>query len=153
MKLTIEAGNGMVAFKFDGKPDDDVRAMLKHAGFRWNPAGGVWWRRKVAGYADVAQAIRDHWNPPALVLRPCWDCKAPNGTMRRYGPATPVLCPVCAARYQAQRDDQIVAPLATFGTPEETEAYMAVRNDLIAKRAEREQREMMRGIMEAQGIE
>lgn len=50
------------AFRFDGKPSLSVRSILKTYGFRWNPTGGVWWRARVSGAADVAAAIRDQEN-------------------------------------------------------------------------------------------
>ena len=30
---------------FDGKPDDDIRAVLKRNGFRWSPKNGTWQRQ------------------------------------------------------------------------------------------------------------
>lgn len=34
-----------VQFHFDGKPDDETRALLKRNGFRWAPSHGVWQRQ------------------------------------------------------------------------------------------------------------
>lgn len=34
-----------VQFRFDGKPDDETRALLKRNGFRWAPSQGVWQRQ------------------------------------------------------------------------------------------------------------
>lgn len=34
-----------VQFHFDGKPDDEIRALLKRNGFRWAPSQGVWQRQ------------------------------------------------------------------------------------------------------------
>lgn len=34
-----------VQFRFDGKPDDETRALLKRNGFRWAPSHGVWQRQ------------------------------------------------------------------------------------------------------------
>lgn len=34
-----------VQFHFDGKPDDETRALLKRNGFRWAPSQGVWQRQ------------------------------------------------------------------------------------------------------------
>lgn len=31
--------------RFDGKPDADIRAILKQNGFRWSPSNGVWQRQ------------------------------------------------------------------------------------------------------------
>lgn len=30
---------------FDGKPDDDTRALLKSYGFRWSPRNAAWQRQ------------------------------------------------------------------------------------------------------------
>lgn len=35
---------GRIQFIFDGKPDDDTRALLKSYGFRWAPSEGAWQR-------------------------------------------------------------------------------------------------------------
>lgn len=34
-----------VQFRFDSKPDDETRALLKRNGFRWAPSQGVWQRQ------------------------------------------------------------------------------------------------------------
>lgn len=34
-----------VQFQFDGKPDDETKALLKRNGFRWAPSLGVWQRQ------------------------------------------------------------------------------------------------------------
>lgn len=34
-----------VQLRFDGKPDDETRALLKRNGFRWAPSQGVWQRQ------------------------------------------------------------------------------------------------------------
>ena len=34
-----------VQLRFDGKPDDETRALLKRNGFRWAPSLGVWQRQ------------------------------------------------------------------------------------------------------------
>lgn len=34
-----------VQFQFDGKPDEETRALLKRNGFRWAPSQGVWQRQ------------------------------------------------------------------------------------------------------------
>ena len=50
-----------IQFIFDGKPDDDVRSLLKSHGFKWSPREGAWQRllndsaRSAA--ARIAQAI------------------------------------------------------------------------------------------------
>lgn len=34
-----------IQLKFDGKPDDETRELLKHNGFRWSPRFGAWQRQ------------------------------------------------------------------------------------------------------------
>lgn len=42
--LTENTAQGRIQFVFDGKPDDDTRALLKSYGFRWAPSQGAWQR-------------------------------------------------------------------------------------------------------------
>jgi len=91
-KSAIERGEVRVIFS--AKPDERIRGMLKAAGFRWSPAGGLWWRRRVAGAADFLAALDRALNPG----RPdgaCWDCGNPQGLFRPFGAATPVYCDEC----------------------------------------------------------
>lgn len=43
-ELVENADIGRIQFIFDGKPDDDTRALLKENGFRWAPSQGAWQR-------------------------------------------------------------------------------------------------------------
>ena len=43
-ELVENADLGRIQFIFDGKPDDDIRALLKENGFRWAPSQGAWQR-------------------------------------------------------------------------------------------------------------
>lgn len=43
-KLVENAELCRIQFFFDGKPDDDTRALLKSYGFRWSPSQGAWQR-------------------------------------------------------------------------------------------------------------
>lgn len=43
-KLVENAELGRIQFIFDGKPDEDTRALLKSYGFRWSPSQGAWQR-------------------------------------------------------------------------------------------------------------
>lgn len=83
-----------VRIRFSEKPSASIRSMLKAAGFRWSPAGGEWWRPRVAEAADFLAALDRAVNPG----RPdgaCWACKSPAGYFRRQGAATPVYCDAC----------------------------------------------------------
>ena len=94
----IETGRASVMFT--AKPDERIRSMLKVSGFRWSPAGGFWWRRRVEGFADFLAALDRAINP----RRPdgaCWRCKAPEGFFRPQGAATPVYCDACHAALNA----------------------------------------------------
>ena len=50
-----------IQFIFDGKPDDDVRSLLKSHGFKWSPREGAWQRllndNARSAAARIAQAI------------------------------------------------------------------------------------------------
>ena len=50
-----------IQFIFDGKPDDDVRSLLKSHGFKWSPREGAWQRllndNARSAAACIAQAI------------------------------------------------------------------------------------------------
>ena len=96
----IESGRASVMFT--AKPDERIRSMLKANGFRWSPAGGFWWRRRVEGFADFLRALDRAINP----RRPdgaSWRCKAPEGFFRPQGAATPVYCDACHAAMSAAR--------------------------------------------------
>jgi len=38
--------------KFDGKPSQEIRDLLKASGYRWNKAKGIWY-----GYADISAKL------------------------------------------------------------------------------------------------
>lgn len=40
-----DAGIMRLQLVFDGKPEEETRSMLKHAGFRWSPRNGAWQRQ------------------------------------------------------------------------------------------------------------
>ena len=42
---------------FDGKPDDDTRALLKSYGFRWSPRNGAWQRQLTDNGRRAAQQL------------------------------------------------------------------------------------------------
>ena len=91
-----------VSVRFNHKPAERIRAMLKTNGFRWSPAGGFWWRARVEGFADFCAAL-DRALHPGLPDGACWRCNAPEGFFRPFGASTPVYCDAC---YQAVRDHQ-----------------------------------------------
>jgi hypothetical protein len=102
-----------VAVRFSEKPDERIRGMLKASGFRWAPAAGLWWRRRIEGAADFLAAL-DRAIGPRRPDGPCCHCKAPEGFFRRYGAATPVYCDACHAEHERQYR-------ADYGLPDPTD--------------------------------
>ena len=92
-----------VRITFSEKPGPDVRAMLKANGFRWAPAGGFWWRARVAGAAEVLAAL-DRKIGPRRRAGACWSCGAAEGYFRPQGAAAPVYCDSCQGRSQERPD-------------------------------------------------
>ena len=95
MGMTYSIGQRQVTITFDSKPDERVRSCLKANSFRWNPAGGYWWRTRVTGAADVIAAVRkltESKRPDGK----CWKCQSAEGYFRNFGAATPVYCDACA---------------------------------------------------------
>lgn len=45
-------------FIFDGKPDEEVRAILKRYSFKWSPTRGAWVRQASANGIYAAEAVR-----------------------------------------------------------------------------------------------
>jgi hypothetical protein len=106
--LTFKYGIGPdTRLTFNDKPDAAIRALLKGAGFRWEPSGGFWWRRGVRGAADFIAALEKRIGPRRPDA-PCWICKAPDGYLRNRGAAAPVWCDGCAA--MADYWEQLPAP-------------------------------------------
>ena len=58
-KLVENAELGRIQFIFDGKPDEDTRALLKSHGFRWSPSQGAWQRMLNDNGRYAAQQVRD----------------------------------------------------------------------------------------------
>jgi hypothetical protein len=100
MKYSHIIERGRVSVMFAGKPEERTRAMLKAPGFRWSPAGGFWWRRRVEGAADFLAALDRALNQG----RPdgaC--CGSPDGFFRPQGAATPVYCDKCYTELTAPK--------------------------------------------------
>lgn len=58
-KLVENAELGRIQFIFDGKPDEDTRALLKANGFKWAPSQGAWQRMLNDHGRYAAQKVRD----------------------------------------------------------------------------------------------
>ena len=61
-ELVENADTGRIQFVFDGKPDDDTRALLKANGFRWAPSQGAWQRMLNDNGRSAAQRVMQALN-------------------------------------------------------------------------------------------
>ena len=59
--------DGRYQFKFDGKPSDEVRSILKRNGFKWSPARGTW-VRSAAGNGNYAMKQVQKELEPHIVI-------------------------------------------------------------------------------------
>lgn len=57
-KLVENAELGRIQFLFDGKPDENTRALLKSHGFRWSPSQGAWQRMLNDNGRYAAEVVR-----------------------------------------------------------------------------------------------
>jgi hypothetical protein len=85
--------------RFPQKPSEEIRSLLKCAGFRWSPTAACWWRRGVQGAADFLAQL-DKRLHPGHPDGACWRCKSPQGFFRNQGAAAPVYCNRCWAEVQ-----------------------------------------------------
>ena len=105
MQFSYSFGNG-VSVRFPSKPPDNIRAMLKSAGFRWG--NGEWSRRRVTGAADFLTALERACNPGKPDGN-CWRCQSPQGFFRPQGAATSVYCDVCHMAITSAETDRFDA--------------------------------------------
>lgn len=61
-ELVENTDMGRIQFIFDGKPDDDTRALLKENGFRWAPSQGAWQRMLNDNGRSAAQRVMQALN-------------------------------------------------------------------------------------------
>ena len=54
---TFKQDDGRYQFIFDGKPADEVRAILKGNGFKWSPSRGAWVRQVTANARYSAKRV------------------------------------------------------------------------------------------------
>lgn len=59
-RLVENAELGRVQFIFDGKPDEETRAVLKDRGFRWAPSQGAWQRMLNDNGRWAAQKVKEY---------------------------------------------------------------------------------------------
>jgi hypothetical protein len=106
LTFTRQFGPGAYfALKFNEKPCERIRSILKGAGFRWSPASATWWRSRVTGGADFLAALQRAIDGAEGIRRPngaCWVCQSPEAFFRNRGAAAPVWCDACAARINAE---------------------------------------------------
>jgi len=55
--LKTNKDDNRVQLFFDGKPDEDIRTILKRNGFRWSPYNGCWQRQLNAWSIKIAKEI------------------------------------------------------------------------------------------------
>jgi hypothetical protein len=80
-----------VTIRFQEKPPDNIRAMLKANGFRYSQ--GAWYCRRVRdGFMPALERACNPDKPDG----DCWTCGKP-GRFRHEGAATPVRCDECHA--------------------------------------------------------
>jgi hypothetical protein len=122
MTFKYEIGRGQITLTFSGKPSAQVRDTLKANGFRWSPSGGYWWRSRVAGAADLINAVQKQLDRETGTRRPdgpCWECKAPDGYFRPFAASTPVYCDQCHGKHQ--RDPKSPYHIPTESAPDITD--------------------------------
>jgi hypothetical protein len=56
-KLLVNTDINRVQFLFDGKPDEEIRALLKSHGFRWAPSEGSWQRQRTLNAIGTAKRL------------------------------------------------------------------------------------------------
>jgi hypothetical protein len=64
-KLTQEEGR--YQFKFDGKPDPEVRDVLKRNGFKWSPTRGTWVRAAAGSGKYAMERVKKELEPFAAI--------------------------------------------------------------------------------------
>ena len=109
MKFSHSIGPHGCTVRFSERPDQSIRDCLKRNGFRWEPREGIWYRRRVKGFADLVGALDRMLNPG----RPdgnCWICGSPEGRFRPRGAAAPVWCDACNAK-QREQEARALDPL------------------------------------------
>ena len=61
---TFKQEDGRYQFVFDGKPADEVRAILKGNGFKWSPSRGAWVRQVTANARYSAKMVMQELEKP-----------------------------------------------------------------------------------------
>jgi hypothetical protein len=56
-KLVINTEVNRVQFLFDGKPGEEIRALLKSCGFRWAPSEGAWQRQRTWNAINASKRL------------------------------------------------------------------------------------------------
>lgn len=54
----LKVEDNRVQFVFDGKPDEDVRSILKRHAFKWSPSRGAWVRQASGNGLFAARQVR-----------------------------------------------------------------------------------------------
>lgn len=63
-RYTEDTEDNRVRFEFDGKPAEDIRALLKSRGFKWSPSRGAWVRHLNNAGIYAAETVRKYLDQP-----------------------------------------------------------------------------------------
>jgi hypothetical protein len=55
--------DGRYQFRFDGKPSDEVRSILKSNGFKWSPSRGTWVRASAGSGERAMERVKKELEP------------------------------------------------------------------------------------------
>lgn len=64
-RVVMNQEENRIQILFDGKPAEDIRSELKHAGFRWAPSQGAWQRMLNQNGIYAAKSVTEKWMTPA----------------------------------------------------------------------------------------
>lgn len=60
---SLKQEEGRYQFKFDGKPSDEVRSILKSNGFKWSPSRGTWVRSAAGSGSYAMERVKKALEP------------------------------------------------------------------------------------------
>ena len=63
----LKQEEGRYQFKFDGKPSDEVRSILKHNGFKWSPSRGTWVRSAAGSGKYAMERVKKELEPHIVI--------------------------------------------------------------------------------------
>jgi hypothetical protein len=63
----LKQEDGRYQFKFDGKPSDEVRSILKSHGFKWSPSRGTWVRSAAGNGSYAMKQVQKELEPHIVI--------------------------------------------------------------------------------------